>query len=597
ENQVQGTESDDQLVGGSGDDNIVAGAGDDTAIGAGGSDVMTGDSDNLLQNGSFEDTTGTTGTSWGAFGNALAGWTISGGRAELIEGEGSDGNYAVDTSGTAEQGGITLSQTVPNLSAGGAYTLTIDAAERNVADGASLEVYWNGDLVGTINPNTTEMQSFSFELEGGVGDGSNTLTFAGLGDSENGMLLDNVRLVEADVEGDDRLEGRSGEDILQGQGGDDLLVGGGAGSEWSLVDGKWVYDASQLASGDDPYLTLDGSDDVITGGVGEDVLLGNAGNDTLYGGAGDDRINAGVGDDTASGGTGDDILNMEDGDDYAEGGLGADIVNAGDGDDVVYGDLYQANLLSTGAEGAKTFAKFAESPSWDTASDEETGYPEMSQSVVTEAGKTYTLNFELAANLPAGVTSGAVEVLWNGVVVDTVTATSGVFEAHSLEVQGTGEPGTLTFRNVAPDGPVENAGPEIHTDAPIYYYDKEVEVGGQTTDVAAFAPGQAKLYQVIDGQLKVFDTTTNDYADAGPVTGLKVNAIGFNVEDDLIYGIAKANGTDALGNAVAKTDLVMMDAQGNAYRVGETPVGDYVGDFDDQGNLWTFQSSINRITK
>ena len=40
-----------------------------------------------------------------------------------------------------------------------------------------------------------------------------------------------------------------------------------------------------------------------------------------------------------------------------------------------------------------------------------------------------------------------------------------------------------------------------------------------------------------------------------------------------------------------------VDAEGNTYKIGETPVGDFVGDFDDKGNLWTFQSSVNRITK
>ncbi len=102
---------------------------------------------------------------------------------------------------------------------------------------------------------------------------------------------------------------------------------------------------------------------------------------------------------------------------------------------------------------------------------------------------------------------------------------------------------------------------------------------------------------MIDGQLKVFDTATNTYDDAGPSTGLKINAIGFNVEDDLIYGIAKKDGVDALGNPVSKTDVVMVDADGQAYRVGEGTNGDFVGDFDDSGNLWTFNSSANRVTK
>ena len=117
-------------------------------------------------------------------------------------------------------------------------------------------------------------------------------------------------------------------------------------------------------------------------------------------------------------------------------------------------------------------------------------------------------------------------------------------------------------------------------DGPISSYTKEVTVGDQTVDVAAFAPGQSKLFQMIDGQLNVFDPESEQYEVAGDPTGLRINAIGFNTQDDLIYGIAKANGADALGNPVSVRDLVMVDAEGNAYRVGQTPVADYVGDFD-----------------
>ena len=127
-------------------------------------------------------------------------------------------------------------------------------------------------------------------------------------------------------------------------------------------------------------------------------------------------------------------------------------------------------------------------------------------------------------------------------------------------------------------------------------YDKDVEIGGQDVTVEAFAPGQTNLYQVINGELRVFDTETNEYVEAGTDPGFKINGIGFNVEDDLIYGVAKGNGTDALGNAVSVSDIVMIDASGATYRVGEGFYGDYVGDFDDSGNLWTFNTSLNRVS-
>jgi Ca2+-binding RTX toxin-like protein len=55
-------------------------------------------------------------------------------------------------------------------------------------------------------------------------------------------------------------------------------------------------------------------------------------------------------------------------------------------------------------------------------------------------------------------------------------------------------------------------------------------------------------------------------------------------------------GLDSLGNQVNSTDIVMIDAIGDTYHVGDGFYGDYVGDFDTEGNLWTFHSGLNRIS-
>ena len=212
-----------------------------------------------------------------------------------------------------------------------------------------------------------------------------------------------------------------------------------------------------------------------------------------------------------------------------------------------------------------------------------------------EDGVAYNLNFDLAANLPAGSTSGTVEIIFNGEVIDTVSTNSGVFDTHSLELTGTSGENTLTFHTVATTEPSD--GPVINTDGAIYSYEKTVEVGGEEIDVAAFAPGQNGIYQVIDGDLHIFDPVAETYTATEESTGFKINAIGFNVEDDLIYGIAKGSGVDANGNDIAVKDVVMMDATGAAYKVGETHYGDYVGDFDDSGNLYTFHTTLDRVTK
>lgn len=400
--------------------------------------------------------------------------------------------------------------------------------------------------------------------------------------------------VGAGQDGVDHINGNAGSDHLSSGAGSDLVAGDMVGAEWQFIDGKWVYDPSAINAIGGAVASYD---DTIESGAGDDVVLGNGGRDWLSSGAGDDLINAGTGDDTALGGEGNDTLNLETGDDIGTGGLGNDTINAGAGNDVVYGDQGGENILThnLGSDAAPSMSQYGSGGAWTVTGDG--GAQVMTQSVETNPGEPYMLSFELAANLSGGASSGAVEVYWNGQSMGTFEANSGVYQSYQIELP----PGMdasdltfadLTFEEVAPSGP----GLDINTDGPIYSYDKEVSIAGQDVEVAAFAPGQAKLYQVIDGQLMVFDPSTETYEAAGDPTGVKINAIGYNVEDDLIYGIAKSNGVDAIGNPIEKSNLVMMDAEGNAYVVGDTSVMDYVGDFDGEGNLWTFQSSLNRVT-
>jgi len=405
-----------------------------------------------------------------------------------------------------------------------------------------------------------------------------------------GYTDDAGNIIDGGASDVDKINGNSGSDKISAAAGDDLAAGDMVGNEWAFIDGKWIYDPDAINTTGAP---LKSYDDLIYGGAGDDVLLGNGGDDEIYGGVGDDLVNAGTGNDNAFGGGGDDTLNLEDGNDLGVGGKGDDIVNAGAGDDLVYGDGKGENLLNTGSSGTKptSFDQFADTGDWNVQTED--GQTSMSQTVATEDGDSYTIQFDLAANLAGGLSSGTVEVMWNGAVVGTVTAQSGVYQTHSIEVMGDGTAGELTFKTVAGEN---DQGMIINTDGPIFSYEKTMQVGGEEVDVPAFAPGQSKLYQVIDGQLKVFDPVAKDYQDAGDPTGMKINAVGFNSEDDMIYGIAKQDGVDHLGNPVSKQDLVMMDAQGNAYRIGETGQGDYVGDFDAEGNLWTFNSSLNRVS-
>lgn len=270
---------------------------------------------------------------------------------------------------------------------------------------------------------------------------------------------------------------------------------------------------------------------------------------------------------------------------------GDDTITSSGGDDTVYGDFYQGNLLS-GTDNATSFAQYADSGSWDVAA-EAGGHTSMTQNIQTQPGETYAIRFDLAANYGAQSLSGAIEVLWNGEVIDSFDTNSAMFSPHSINFTGDGGPGALTFRSI---DITNTSGPDIISDGPIYYYNTQKHIDGQTVNVKAFAEGQVNIYQVLNGTLQVFDPITEQYTQAGSDATVTVNAIGFNVEDNLIYGVAVSNGRDSLGNAVAQSDLVMMDAQGDSFLIGSTPYRSWTGDFDSSGNLWTFQSSMNQIT-
>lgn len=216
---------------------------------------------------------------------------------------------------------------------------------------------------------------------------------------------------------------------------------------------------------------------------------------------------------------------------------------------MVYGDVRGDNLLANDGETHTSFSQHAASGGW-TMSDSD-GASVISQSANTQAGQDYTISFELAANIGCGHGGGVVEVLWNGEVVDTINVTSGVYETYG-----------------------ENA--DYDFSGPITSYESEIPVGdGDTATVQAFAPGQAALYQVIDGQLNVFDVEAREYIAVGENPGFKINAMGFNAENDMIYGVAKSGGADSLGNPVKSTDIMAVDAKGDTYRIGDGVYGDY----------------------
>ncbi|WP_172332541.1 calcium-binding protein [Mangrovicoccus sp. HB161399] len=376
----------------------------------------------------------------------------------------------------------------------------------------------------------------------------------------------------------DKVNGLQGSDTISTGAGNDLAAGDMVGSEWSYDGEKWVY--TPVVGATAKYGAEWDFDDVIVTGAGNDVLLGNGGNDSLSAGSGNDIINAGTGNDLAFGGEGNDTVNLDDGDDYAVGGLGADIVNGGGGNDVIFGDTAGENLLSGSGASALGFAGLAGAGAWSlTAAD---GFQTVSQSAETVSGALYAISFELAANPAGSASSATVEVLWNGAVIGTVEATAET-RSFTFETAATGTVGTLGFRT-----------PETGSEATAAV---EMAIGGTTVTVTTFASAEKQFFQVIEDQLYVCDLETGSYAKLGQEADFKLNAIGFNSEDGLIYGVAKTGGHDSLGNKVKSDDIVMIDATGAIYRIGEGYRDDPVGDFDGAGNLWTFDESLNAITK
>ena len=91
----------------------------------------------------------------------------------------------------ASPGNLTVTQTLDGARDGTQYTVSFTAADYRGNNG--VEVWFGGEMVGDVNPTSTTMNSYSFEIEGGAGDGDNRLELRGTGPEDNhGTFIDNV---------------------------------------------------------------------------------------------------------------------------------------------------------------------------------------------------------------------------------------------------------------------------------------------------------------------------------------------------------------------------------------------------------------------
>jgi choice-of-anchor C domain-containing protein len=246
---LDGGRGNDQLVGDSGNDTLHGGEGNDVLVGGDGDDKLTGDSGrrNYVQNGSFEKFSGGDIATGGWRGmQQLEGWKLeSGPQFEIVDAAhgrvgATDGEHWLDTD--ASPGGIAFSQKIEGLEAGDSYELNFDSRSRGAEGTGVLEVYWNGEKVGTTGGTFADgWKQNSFELTSGSGDGTDTLRFVEVGRTDAiGTALDNVQLFA--VDNDDTLVGGAGNDELHGGDGDDVLIGdNGDGDTTNLIaDGNFA---------------------------------------------------------------------------------------------------------------------------------------------------------------------------------------------------------------------------------------------------------------------------------------------------------------------------------------------------------------------
>ncbi|MEM7238795.1 MAG: hypothetical protein AAF501_13370 [Pseudomonadota bacterium] len=166
-------------------------------------------SDNLIINGSFEQTESMKEADFG-FKGEIPGWiSIEPIYAEIVRGgvadmPAADGSFWLDTGQSADSV-IRISQAVLGLTSGAQLKLVFHAGqwrEPSEAPDETLNVYWNGDLVASVRPEAVSgYEKFEFDLVAGTGDGSDTLRFDGVSDGSKdhqGVALDNIVLTEAD---------------------------------------------------------------------------------------------------------------------------------------------------------------------------------------------------------------------------------------------------------------------------------------------------------------------------------------------------------------------------------------------------------------
>ncbi len=213
---VIGTGKADKLVGTSGNDLMSGDGGNDLLIGSTGSRQ----GDNLLVDGSFESARVGAGT-WSYF-KEVGGWKSDTGvevwGKNFIK-TASDGDKLMELD--FDRGLSKVWQDV-STQKGQEYVFSFDSAARPGTSQATntINVFWNGEMVGTVNPGSS-WQSTSFKLIGTGGKDRIEFRESANQNDSYGGLIDNVSLRAANVPLHNTLLGGGGGDqIVAGHNGD-----------------------------------------------------------------------------------------------------------------------------------------------------------------------------------------------------------------------------------------------------------------------------------------------------------------------------------------------------------------------------------------
>jgi Ca2+-binding RTX toxin-like protein len=496
----------DTIDGGSDNDNIYGGAGADSLEGGTGVDNLRYDSDTVGVSVNLVASTAS-GTGSEADGDIISGFegVVGGSGADSLTGDGG-GNFLRGNDGNDTISGRAGDDTIfggmgADVLAGGIDNDWLSYADDTAGVNVSL-------LTGAASGGEAQGDTISgFEsLQGGSG--SDTLSGDNLGNVVLGHFgadtlyglggndtLSGDSTSENGLDGADSLEGGAGDDSLSGMGDDDQLVGGngndtidgGTGADTVSFSGNradytvttafgittvtdnrdgapdgvdrvtnvetfyFVDGSINLSDVNDQILTL-AADGPYSGGAVADVIRGLGGNDTLSGSDGNDRLEGGADSDLLSGGNSNDTIA---GDDNLLVNGSFERLSVTFGSSAVLSSISGWTAIPGGQIeiwnniGTVHASDGGQNLELDYAGDHDGLY----QDVSTTFGTSYALTLETMARPLAGGVTCSFEVLWNGVVIDTVTPMdTGFWQGLSYTVVGTGSLDRLTIQELAVNG-------------------------------------------------------------------------------------------------------------------------------------------------